>query len=78
MGNLVPQRVQWYALPSVEGDLTMTEAATELGVSLNTVRRRIADGSLPAYRIKGRSRLIRIRRSDLDNLQEPVVGGGAA
>jgi excisionase family DNA binding protein len=49
-------------------------AAEELGTSTKFIRRRIADGSLPAFRIKG-SRLIRIRRSDLEALRQPVSGG---
>ena len=50
-------------------------AATHLGTSQKFIRRRIADGSLKAYRLKG-SRLIRIDRADLDALKQPV--GGAA
>lgn len=52
----------------------IAEAANALGVSTKFIRRRIADGSLPAFRIKG-SRLIRIRRSDLEALMQPVGGG---
>lgn len=53
------------------------QAAAELQVDIKTIYRRIADGTLPAYRIKG-SRLIRIRREDLDALKVPLVTGGAA
>jgi excisionase family DNA binding protein len=55
------------------GDSTIAEAAEYLNTSPQFVRRRIADGTLPAYRLKG-SRLIRIRREDLDALKYPVGG----
>lgn len=54
----------------------IAEAAHELNVSPLFIRRRIADGSLRAFRIKG-SRLIRIERTALEELKRPV-GGGAA
>ena len=47
-------------------------AAKMHGVSTKFIRRRIADGSLKAYRLKG-SRVIRIDVVDLDALKEPVV-----
>ncbi len=54
------------------GVLTAREAAAELGVSLATVRRRVADGSLPAYRLGNRpGAAVRIRRADLDALLVP-------
>ncbi len=46
------------------GYLTLAEAADLMSVSVKTVRRRIADGTLPAYRC-GR-RVIRVRVEDLD------------
>lgn len=52
----------------------ISEAATELGVSEKFIRSRIADGSLPAFRLKG-SRLIRIDRAALDALKQPIGGG---
>lgn len=51
--------------------ISLQEAGELLGVSVDTVRRRIADGSLPAERIKG-SRLIRVRRDDVEALLRPV------
>ncbi|WP_076051908.1 helix-turn-helix domain-containing protein [Mycobacterium colombiense] len=57
------------------GDPTIAEAAEILNVSKQFVRRRIADHTLPAYRLKG-SRLIRIRREDLDALKVPVGSAG--
>ncbi|MGW4333832.1 excisionase family DNA-binding protein [Rhodococcus koreensis] len=50
--------------------LTVQQAADELGVSVITIRRRIADGSLPAHRLG--PRLIRIRRADLDRFAMPI------
>ncbi len=44
--------------------LTLAEAAELMSVSVKTLRRRIADGTLPAYRC-GR-RVIRIRVEDLE------------
>ena len=44
--------------------LTLAEAADLMSVSVKTVRRRIADGTLPAYRC-GR-RVIRVRVDDLE------------
>lgn len=54
-------------------DVDIAGAAAELNTSQKFIRRRIADGTLPAYRIKG-SRFIRIRRADLDALKQPVGG----
>jgi excisionase family DNA binding protein len=51
--------------PQTLPDLSLADAAELLDVSLKTVRRRIADGTLPAYRV---GKLIRIRREDLDAL----------
>ncbi|WP_082080076.1 helix-turn-helix domain-containing protein [Williamsia herbipolensis] len=55
------------------GVLTAREAAAEIGVSLATIRRRVADGSLPAHRVGGRpGAAVRIRRADLDALLVPT------
>lgn len=43
--------------------------AATYGVSVDTLRRRIRDGSLPAYR---NGRLIRLKVSDLEALFRPV------
>lgn len=50
--------------------VTITEAANYLGVSHKTIRRRIADGTLPAFRIAGGP--IRILASDVEALKIPV------
>ena len=54
--------------------LTATEAASRLGISLRTVRRRIADGSLPSARI---GRAVRIPAAALA-LPVARPGGSAA
>lgn len=54
-------------------DLDIATAATELSVSKKFVRDLIASGRLPAYRVAG-SRVIRIRRADLDAIKQPVLG----
>jgi excisionase family DNA binding protein len=51
--------------------LSLTEAADLMSVSVKTLRRRIADGTLPAYRC-GR-RVIRIRLDDLDVVFQRVL-----
>ncbi|MEZ5116965.1 MAG: helix-turn-helix domain-containing protein [Candidatus Nanopelagicales bacterium] len=56
--------------------LTIRQAAEILGVHQRTVRRRISDGSLPAYRLG--PQLIRIRPDDLARLGRRIPAGGAA
>jgi excisionase family DNA binding protein len=43
--------------------LTLAAAADELGVSTRTLRRRIAEGAVPAFRYR---RIVRVHRTDLD------------
>ncbi len=50
--------------------LSLEEAAEVMSLSVKTIRRRIADGTIPAYQC-GR-RPIRIRRDDLDVLRRDV------
>jgi excisionase family DNA binding protein len=50
--------------------LTLAEAADLMSVSVKTLRRRIADGTNPAYRC-GR-RVIRVRLDDLDRVFQRV------
>ncbi len=60
--------------PPIRRDMTTIAGAAEiLGVSIDTIRRRIADGTLPAERIG--PRLIRIRVADLDALGRPIGPG---
>lgn len=54
----------------MEEDLTIAEVARLKKVSVYTVRRRIADGTLPAVRI---GRLIRIPRAGVEQLGRPVT-----
>lgn len=58
--------------PNQQTDETMklTDAAEALGVSDRTIRRRMADGSLPAFRVG--PRLLRVRRSDVEALLVPL------
>ncbi len=53
--------------------LTAAEVAERLGISLRTVRRRIADGTLPAVRIGG---AVRVPASALE-VAEPETSTGA-
>ena len=47
--------------------LTLAEGAEHVGLHVKTLRRRIASGDLPAYRMpKGRA--LRVKREDLDAL----------
>ena len=50
--------------------LTLAEAADLMSVSVKTLRRRIADGTIPAYRC-GR-RVIRVRVDDLERAFDPI------
>lgn len=50
--------------------LSLPQAAALLGLSVRTLRRRIAAGDLPAYR-SGRS-ILRVRSTDLDQLFKRV------
>jgi excisionase family DNA binding protein len=54
--------------------LSLPEAAEYLGQSVKTLRRRIAAGTLPAYRFGPRS--IRVRLSDLEASGHRVPSAG--
>lgn len=54
--------------------VSQTEAAEYLGITDRTLRRMIAAGRLPAYRLG--PRLLRIDVADLDALMRPVPVGG--
>lgn len=49
--------------------LSLQEVADRWGVSSKTVRRRIAEGKLPAYRS---GRILRVRAADADQMLQPV------
>ena len=55
--------------------LSLEEAGAYIGSSARTVRRYVSIGALPAYRMIGKT--IRVRRSDLDALFEPIPAAGA-
>jgi excisionase family DNA binding protein len=56
--------------------LSINQAAEYAAVSTKTVRRRIADGTIPAVRLGPRA--IRVRLQDIDAALRPIptVGGG--
>lgn len=56
--------------------VTLDAAAEYLGVAPLTLRRRIATGSLRAYRLG--PRIIRVDLSDVDALLRPVTSGDLA
>lgn len=55
--------------------ISLQDAADLLGVSTDTVRRRIADGSLDAYRIG--PRLLRVDKTQVEALAKPVPTAGS-
>ena len=64
-----------YGIPAVWGQptpewLSLQQAALAYGVSVDTLRRRIRHGQLPASRFG--QRLIRVRAQDLDKLFRPI------
>lgn len=54
--------------------ISLSAAADILGVSVHTLRRRIAAGELPAFRTG--LRIIRVRLSDLETLLRRVPSAG--
>lgn len=61
--------------PLTSGSVDIATAAHELFVSEKFIRRRIAEGVLTAFRIRG-SRTIRIDRAELAKLKVPVIADG--
>jgi excisionase family DNA binding protein len=55
--------------------ISIEAAADQLGVCTRTVRRMIAEGDLPGYRLK---RAIRVRESDLEAAMRPIPTVGAS
>lgn len=55
-------------------NMTLREAADWYGLSERTLRRRIAEGKLRAYRVGPRS--IRVSVEDLDALARPIPSAG--
>lgn len=54
--------------------ISLAEAATMLSMSPKTIRRRISDGTIPAYRCGGRH--IRIRLEDVESVMRRVPSVG--
>ena len=53
--------------------MTISDAAEYLGCSTKTIRRRIAEGSIAAYRAPGGGRLMRIDRDQFEAALTPVT-----
>ena len=71
--NPTPDRPSRPARRRVEqAFIGLPEAAIYLGVTEKTIRRRIADGTLPAYRFG--NRVIKIRIEDIDSMLTPLGG----
>lgn len=49
---------------------SLSEAASRTGLSVKTLRRRIAEGRLPGYRSGPRT--LRVDRNDVDRLMVPI------
>jgi excisionase family DNA binding protein len=60
-------------IKNIRDYLTPEEAAEALGVHVQTMRAYIRNGRLPAFRLAG-ERAIRILRTDLDKVLEPLQG----
>ena len=56
--------------------LTLADAAERHGVSVRTLRRRVAEGALPAYRIGPRA--IRVKADDLAELARRIPTAASA
>lgn len=57
--------------------ISIMDAAKELQVHPQTLRRFVKDGRLKAYRVPGRGNRFMIERGDLERLREPVPVGVA-
>jgi excisionase family DNA binding protein len=52
--------------------LPLSIVADDYGISIKTLRRRIAEGTLPAYRVGGQ---VRVRETDLEQLARRIPAG---
>jgi excisionase family DNA binding protein len=62
--------------PNPDPLISIVAAAERTGYGRRTIERLVASGDLPAVRIRGRQRGIRVRTSDVDALLEPVPAPG--
>jgi excisionase family DNA binding protein len=53
------------------GLITQTEACRQFGLDAKTLRRRIADGTIPVYRDTFDRRIRLVRTADLERLKKP-------
>jgi excisionase family DNA binding protein len=61
--------------PSPQQLITIGAAAERLGLDDRTVRRYVADGKLPAYRVG--AKLVRVNLPDVEALIRPIPAVGA-
>lgn len=73
LGGTAPDRKEEdRGAAAIRDYLTPEEAAAALAIHVQTLRAYVRSGKLPALRLAG-ERAIRIRRSDLDKVLEPLV-----
>lgn len=60
-------------MPTVTAEyLSLSEVALKLRVSVPTIRRKIAQGELPAVQLGGPGSALRVSRSALDEWLQPI------
>jgi excisionase family DNA binding protein len=70
-----PNRATRRAKEHKRGYVGITEAATYLDVTQKTIRKLIAAGDLPAYRLG--THVLKVKIADLDAVLKPVPSGAA-
>lgn len=55
--------------------ISQADAAEYLGCSVKTIRRRISDGTLTAYRV-GKTHTIRLDKDEVDAILRPIPTAG--
>jgi excisionase family DNA binding protein len=63
-------------VPTATATISQADAAARLHVSVKTIRRRIAEGTLTAYRVG--PKLIRLDPAEVDALLRPIPTAGTA
>jgi excisionase family DNA binding protein len=66
----MPQSLTRAEVLAAKQAMDLAAAAEYLDVSIKTLRRRIADGSLPAFRVGPKA--IRVYLDDLESLKSPI------